>query len=346
MKRLETMRKRGKIVDRPRHKKRSMHIQMNHTMRSGDKVLTTHNLAVGYPDDPAPLLYVPDITLYRGQVAALIGPNGVGKSTFLKTVIGQLEPLAGKVSIGAAVKVGYFAQAHERLHDNNTIIDEIIDTKHMQVSEARNFLGQYLFSGDDVFRPISTLSGGERGRVALAKLALSGANFLLLDEPTNHLDIDSQEVLQAVLDDFVGTVLLVSHDRYLIDALATQIWAATPGNLEVFEGTYAGFIGDRQGQAEADVQAGAKADTGNGRKREPKTSAKKHGLNPYELDKRLTALEARIHELETQIDSLAADIEKASSRGDADRVHALGIAYTRAEDELDQAMEEWGLLAE
>ena len=343
MKRLETMRKRGKIVDRPRHKKRSMHINMGRTMRSGDKVLTTHDLAVGYADDPAPLFHVPDITLYRGQVAALIGPNGVGKSTLLKTVIGQLAPLGGAATIGAAVKLGYFAQAHERLNDSNTVIDEIIDTKHMQVSEARNFLGQYLFSGDDVFRPISTLSGGERGRVALAKLALSGANFLLLDEPTNHLDIDSQEVLQAVLDDFAGTVLLVSHDRYLIDALATQIWAASPGALDVFEGTYAGFLGDRQ--ARADDNATSKAET-NGRTRETKTSQKKHGLNPYELEKRVTALEARIHDLETQIDSLAADIEKASSRGDADRVHALGIAYSRAEDDLEQAMEEWEMLAE
>src|SRR5690606_1495346 len=213
LKRLETMRKRGRIIERPRHKKRSMHLNMGRIMRSGDKVLMTRNLAVGYADDPAPLLDVPDITLYRGQVAALIGPNGVGKSTFLKTIIGQLPPLRGEVRIGASVDIGYFAQAHERLNDHNTIIDEIIATRHMPVSKARNFLAQYLFTGDDVFRPISTLSGGERGRVALAKLALSGANLLLLDEPTNHLDIDSQEVLQPVLDDFPGTVLLVSHDR-------------------------------------------------------------------------------------------------------------------------------------
>ena len=342
MKRLETARKRGRIIDRPRHKKRSMYLKMGHTMRSGDKVLMTRSLAVGYPDDGIPLFEVPDITLYRGQVAALIGPNGVGKSTFLKTVIGQLEPLAGSVTIGASVKLGYFAQAHERLNDSNSILDEIIATKHMQVSEARNLLGQYLFTGDDVFRPISTLSGGERGRVALAKLALSGANFLLLDEPTNHLDIDSQEVLQAVLDDFPGTVLLVSHDRYLIDALATQIWAASPGNLEVFEGTYSAFVGNR----DAEPEVTQKAAVSNGRGKQTRTSAKKHGLNPYELEKRVAELETQIHQLETQLDSLTADIEKASSRGDADRVHALGIAYTRAEDDLEQAMEEWGRLAE
>lgn len=343
LKRLETMRKRGKLVDRPRHKKRSMHLQMRRTMRSGDKVLMTRNLAVGYADDPAPLFEVPDITLYRGQVAALIGPNGVGKSTFLKTVIGQLAPLQGEVRIGASVDIGYFAQAHERLQDNNTILDEIIATRHMPVSEARNFLGGYLFSGDDVFRPISTLSGGERGRVALAKLALSGANFLLLDEPTNHLDIDSQEVLQAVLDDFPGTILLVSHDRYLIDALASQIWSATPGSLEVFEGTYAEFIGKQQQAAEASVQ---KSST-NGRAKESRPSEKKkHGLNPYELEKRVNALETQIHTLEAELEQLTADIESASATGNADRVQALGIAYTRTQDELEQIMEEWGRLLE
>ncbi|MBZ0298750.1 MAG: ABC-F family ATP-binding cassette domain-containing protein [Anaerolineae bacterium] len=343
LKRLETMRKRGKLIDRPRHKKRSMHLNISRVMRSGDQVLRTRNLAVGYPDDPAPLFDVPDITLYRGQVAALIGPNGVGKSTFLKTIIGQLEPLRGEVKIGASVDIGYFAQAHERLHDDQTILDEIIATKHMPVSEARSYLGSYLFSGDDVFRPISTLSGGERGRVALAKLALSGANFLLLDEPTNHLDIDSQEVLQAVLDDFPGTILLVSHDRYLIDALATQIWAAAPGSLDVFEGTYAEYIGKTQPQAE--VESSHKVVT-NGRDKAAPASGKKHGLNPYELNRRVSELEARIHDLEAQMDSLTADLEKASARGDSDRVHALGIAYTRTEDDLEQALEEWGRLAE
>ena len=344
LKRLETMRKRGKIIERPHNKKRNMHLNIGRIMRSGDKVLMTRNLAVGYDDDPAPLFDVPDITLYRGQVAALIGPNGVGKSTFLKTVIGQLAPLRGAVTLGASVDIGYFAQAHERLQDKNSILDEIIATKHMQVSEARNFLGQYLFSGDDVFRPISTLSGGERGRVALAKLALSGANLLLLDEPTNHLDIDSQEVLQAVLDDFPGTILLVSHDRYLIDALATQIWAASPGKLDVFEGTYAEYTGEKPS---ADEVIPAKVAVTNGRNtKEAKQTAKKHGLNLHEYERRVAQLEGRVHELEAQLDQLANDIEAASAAGNADRVQALGIAYTRTEADLETAIEEWGRFAE
>ncbi|MBZ0286682.1 MAG: ATP-binding cassette domain-containing protein, partial [Anaerolineae bacterium] len=228
LKRLETMRKNGRFVNRPRQRK-TMYLKLGRAMRSGDKVLMTRGLAVGYPDADAPLLTVPDITLYRGEVAALIGPNGVGKSTFLKTIIEHLTPLAGEVKVGAAVKVGYFAQAHELLNAKNSVMDEVLTIKPMPISEARNYLAQFLFVGDDVFRPVETLSGGERGRVALAKLALSGSNFLILDEPTNHLDIDSQEILQSVLDHFNGTILLVSHDRYLIDALASQIWAASPG---------------------------------------------------------------------------------------------------------------------
>ena len=345
-KKLETRRKRGEIIDKPRAQRRKMNIRMGRTVRSGDKVLMTRNLRVGYHAG-APLFDVPDITLYRGEVAALIGPNGVGKSTFLKTVIGELEPLAGEVKMGAAVKIGYFAQAHELLHDRNTIIDEIQTIKAMPLSEARSYLAQFLFTGDDVFRTIDTLSGGERGRVALAKLALSGANVLLLDEPTNHLDIDSQEVLQAVLDDFPGTVLLVSHDRYLVNALASQIWAATPGDLEVFEGTYGEFIEAREKRRTQAVEAAQPTPANNGGSRSNGgTGERKHGLTPYQLEKRIGELEQAIHDMEARMDDLHTEIEAASAAGDSDRVRRLGEDYTRAESELDALMSEWAVLAD
>ena len=340
-KRLETMAKRGKILSRPRGKKRSMRVNMARTIRSGDKVLMTRGLCVGYPGQP--LFDAPDITLYRGEVAALIGPNGVGKSTLLKTVIGQLEPLAGEVRLGAGVKIGYFAQAHELLNPSNSIIDEIMRIKPMQMSEARNYLGAYLFEGDDVFRPVSSLSGGERGRVALAMLALSGANLLLLDEPTNHLDIDSQEVLQAVLDDFPGTILLVSHDRYLVDALASQIWSAEPGALTVFEGPYTEFLAERERGRQP---ASASAATNGGPAAPAEGGRRKHGLTPYQLEKRIAELEAWIHELEQQLAVLESDIAAASAEGHAARVADLGQAYTRAENQLNAAMAEWALLME
>ena len=252
LKKLETMRKRGLVIESGPRQRRKMFIELDDIQRSGDQVILTRDLIIGY--DPAqPLLAVPDILVQRGETIAIIGPNGVGKSTLLKTLSGDLPALAGDLRLGAKVKAGYFAQAHETLVAENTLLDAVRAVKPMPISQARDWLGRFLFSGDDVFRTIASLSGGERGRIALAKLALQGANLLLLDEPTNHLDIDSQEVLQAVLMAFPGTVLLVSHDRYLIDALATQIWELTPGELHVTDGAYQDYLRARRlGQVAAD----------------------------------------------------------------------------------------------
>jgi ATP-binding cassette, subfamily F, member 3 len=337
MKKLETMRKRGKIIPRPRGERKEMTLRLEAAIRSGDKVLMTENLQVGYDE---PLFDVPDITLFRGETAALIGPNGVGKSTFLKTVVEQIDPLGGRVRLGASVKVGYFAQAHERLQPENSLIDELTTIKPMMVSEARSYLAQYLFTGEDVFRRVKTLSGGERGRLALAKLSLSGANVLLLDEPTNHLDIDSQEVLQTVLLEFPGTILLVSHDRYLIDSLATQIWWAQPGELTVFKGTYREFVASRNNSASGPTESQSQA---NGK---PTATKKRHGLTPYQAAKRLAQVEDHIHTLETRLDDLQTAIATASEAGDASQVAALGTEYAEVEAELETAMAEWEDLAE
>lgn len=339
LRRLERL-KRDDMLLRPRNRDR-IHLRLANAMRSGDKVITTHQLAVGYADAAAPLFHTPDVVLRRGEVAALIGPNGAGKSTFVKTIIGQIPPFAGEVKIGASVDIGYFAQAHESLDENKTIIDEILSAKQMPMSEARNYLGQFLFQGDDVFRPINTLSGGERGRVALAKLALSGANLLLLDEPTNHLDIESQEILQNVMADFPGTILLVSHDRYLIDALSTQIWAITPGHMTVFDGTYREYLEERAHAQAAVAQLKPTIGQSGGT-----SGPKKNGLNSYQLQKRVAELEAEIERLETQLEALTSEIELASSQADARRVRTLGEDYTRTEAERDAALAIWGELVE
>lgn len=345
-KRLETMKRRGKIIAKPRGERKEMTLRLQSAIRSGDKVLMAKNLAVGYSDAPAPLFTIPELTLYRGETAALIGPNGVGKSTFLKTAIQQLPPLSGEVTLGASVKVGYFAQAHERLNPKNTLVDEIIETKYMPVSDARSYLGGFLFSGDDVFRTVDTLSGGERGRLALAKLSLSGANLLLLDEPTNHLDIDSQEVLQEVLANFEGTILLVSHDRYLIDALASQIWSAEAGKMTIFNGTYQEFVATRNNLANLLTSNKPEANGKSTIETKSSTAQKAHGLNPYQLKKRLEEVENRIHQLENQLDELHTAIETASAKGDAKAVSDLGAQYTQTEADLENAMSEWEHLME
>ena len=195
-----------------------------------------------------------------------------------------------------------------------------------------------------MFRPVATLSGGERGRLALAKLALDGANFLLLDEPTNHLDIPSQEILQDVLDAFNGTILLVSHDRYLIDALATQIWDIQPGKMTVFEGTYQEYVQAREAarQAERDVQTPARVET----KVTRKPDNGKPGLSPFQRQRRLAEIEQKIHQLEIRLVELSGELGDASTAGAVDRVRDLGEAYTAAEGQLDRALREWETLLE
>ena len=210
-------------------------------------VLRAKAATIGYP--ARPLFAVNQLKLERGGRAALLGPNGSGKSTLLRVILGELEPLDGEVELGEGVSLGYFAQAHDRLNHAARVIDELWARRDLSETQARGYLAQYLFRGDDVFKRVSELSGGERGRLALALLALEGANFLLLDEPTNHLDIPSQEALQEVLEEFNGTILLVSHDRYLIDRLARQIWALEEGELRVYPATYQEYMALRDGSA-------------------------------------------------------------------------------------------------
>jgi ATP-binding cassette, subfamily F, member 3 len=344
LKKLQTMKKRGKIISRPRGKRREMTLKMQAAIRSGDKVLMTEKLSVGYPDSPKPLFSVPDITLYRGETVALIGPNGAGKSTFLKTITEQLRPLSGEVRLGAGVEIGYFAQAHESLDPKRTIMDEIISIKTMLPAEARNYLALFLFTGDDVFRPIETLSGGERGRVALAKLSLTGANLLLLDEPTNHLDIDSQEVLQTVMADFTGTIILVTHDRYLVDALATQVWTARGGAFNVFEGTYQEYLAERDKQKTVQSNGGGK--TVQKTAPQPVKSQKKHGLNPHQLKLRVAAVEDKIQELELKLENLLENLNTATTSGDGSKVRDLNSEYTQTQADLEATMAEWEMLLE
>jgi len=329
-------------LKKPPRRRQTLRVNFTASSRTGDHVLRTQNLSVGYQD---PLFEVPDLLLQRGEVAAIIGANGSGKTTFMKTILGQLEAIQGDYTWGAQVDIGYFAQAHEDLKIENTLLDELLTIKNIPVSEARNYLANYLFTGDDVFRKVSTLSGGERGRLALAKLALDGANVLLLDEPTNHLDIASQEVLQDMLAAFGGTILLISHDRYIVDALASQIWHVTGDELTVFEGGYAEYQQMRKAtQVETSIanQQIPPKDT----KTETKTSEKKHGLNPYQLQKRLTQLEAQIETLEATFENITKALEVASAAGDVDEVNRLGAEYTSTETDLNAAIEEWTTLAD
>ena len=339
----------GQKLARPEELK-SLKLRLDTDLRSGDRVIESANLGVGYADDGKVLFRVPDLLLWRGECAALIGPNGAGKTTFLKTLLGGIPPLEGRVKLGSSLRVGYFAQAHEGLDPERAVLDEILAVQDMPIGKVRDYLAKFLFTGDDVFKKVAVLSGGERGRVALAKLALTGANLLLLDEPTNHLDIPSQEILEAVLADFPGTILLVSHDRYLIDALATQIWTVNGGQLEVFQGSWSEYVEWRE---RAKEEAKRKEEEERAKPREPgklnaPTPASKAELRSQKsLERKRAArqaeLEAAIEALEKRQSELTQDLETAGA--DIARVRELGLEYTEVENELAAKLSEWESLA-
>src|SRR5215216_5183289 len=295
----------------PRRLLPDLGLHLRSTQRSGDLVIRSKDLQVGYHAEdgiPEKLLFrAPDIELRREDCAALIGPNGAGKSTFLKTILGQLEPLAGQVILGASLHVGYFAQAHEGLDPEKTVLDEILaQSPGMLPHQGRDYLGKYLFSGDDAFKKVTMLSGGERGRLALAKLSLQDTNLLLLDEPTNHLDISSQEVLQSVLDAYQGTILLVTHDRYLVDALATQVWEINPdeSQMTVFQGTYSQMKEEREKEtARITAQQVEKVDTRN-TNIEARRAKSKETKEERRKVAQLQELENNIAELEAKLANL------------------------------------------
>lgn len=343
---VEEAEKRVRSLRAPQRSAPDLHLHLRSTSRSGDLVIRTKNLKVGYHAEnglPEKMLFAaPDIELRRQDCAALIGPNGAGKSTFLKTILGSLAPLAGEAILGASLHVGYFAQAHEGLDPNKTILEEIMAASPgMLPYQARDYLGKYLFSGDDAFKLVSMLSGGERGRLALAKLALQDTNLLLLDEPTNHLDITSQEVLQAVLDAYQGTILLVSHDRYLIDALATQIWEVDPDESKMiaFNGTYSQMKEERKKEEErlAAVQTPAPDS------RTPNLEAKRAKSKESKEERRklaqLQELENKIAELESKLASLSSQLESPFVK--PDEVRKIGTEYERVQKEMDVKLGEW-----
>ncbi len=338
---VEELERRIRALRGPRNRPPHLHLNLKTDLRSGDLVLRTRDLAIGYADEGRPLFYSPDLLLKRGECAAVIGPNGAGKTTFLKTLLEKLPPLEGEVVLGASLEIGYFAQAHEDLNLERTLVDEIqAVAKDMYLSEVRNYLARFLFWGDDVFKKVAVLSGGERGRLALAKLSLTKANLLLLDEPTNHLDIPSQEVLQEVLAEFPGTILLVSHDRYLIDALSSQIWEilADERSLQVFEGGYTQYRQFLEKQRQEQIAQAAEKQEVTSRYRERSSSTTQERRRTA----RLKAVEEHIHELESQLAVISHKLEKPPT--DMGKVHQLGQQYMQLQEELNQSMQEWEAL--
>ena len=343
LKRLERF-KEQELLERPREEQ-TISLRFQDPLRSGDKVLWTQDLVVGYERED-PLFHCPDLDLRRGKCVALLGPNGSGKTTLLKTLLGQVAPLAGYARLGASLKIGYFAQVHSDLDPDKTPLDAVLEVKNLPLAEARNFLARFLFRGDDVFKRIGSLSGGERSRVALARLVLERANFLLLDEPTNHLDIASQEILESVLDEYAGTILLVTHDRYLVDRLASQLWIINEEEraLEVFEGTWAEYqeARTRQNPEPAPEESNEKRSVDERQARREQQRARRE---EEARRQQVAELEAEIQRLEHQVQALQDEIGEASARQEAMRVYELGTLYREIEGQLQERLELWAELA-
>jgi ATP-binding cassette subfamily F protein 3 len=329
-----------KQLQMPDGNHQSFKISLKKGQRSGHIVLRAKDLTIGYPEKA--LFKVPTLDLYRQECAALIGPNGSGKTTFLKTILGRQEPLTGEYKLGASIDVGYFTQAHEQLNPKNLVIDELMDAQNMLLSEARKYLARYLFRGDDVYKRVSSLSGGERGRLALAILALTGANFLLLDEPTNHLDIPAQEMLQEMLEHFDGTILLVSHDRYLVDHLASQLWLIEDGRLDVFKGKYRDYLQERELAQEKAKEIQAKKRNAGQKKNRLEQDQFRSGKK---LAEKLAQVEKEVADLESKLALLARDLQEAAGDEPFDKIQSLSLEYGAVESQLERQLEEWENLA-
>ncbi len=315
---------------------REVSIQLDTERRSGDIVLRARGLSVGRGGDT--FFTVPDLIVRRGERVAVVGPNGVGKTTLLKTLTGALPAMDGDVQLGANVQIGYFAQAHGGLQSDHSVLESMLEAdEDMKISAARSWLARFLFRGEDVEKSVAGLSGGERGRLALARLSRQGANLLLLDEPTTHLDHASQEALQQALSEFPGTIVFISHDRYLIDALATQIWGVRPNNeeMQVVIGSYEAYRAAQPQIEEMSQPADAEPKPD---RRPPK---REEGST---IPQRLEVIENRVEELENSLEKLAWEIERSGS--DLERVRALGEQYAGLESELQDLLAEWERLSE
>jgi ATP-binding cassette subfamily F protein 3 len=323
----------AETLEEPEVELESMRLRLRAAEGGANEVVVARGLSKAYPEKV--LFEALDLTLMKGERVVLLGANSTGKTPLLKIILGLLEPDAGSARLGANIRPGYFAQEHDDLNIENSVLDEVYNARpDMTLTELRSLLGAFLFKGDDVFKPISRLSGGERARVELFKLMLSGANLLLLDEPTNHLDISSREALEDALLGFGGTMLIISHDRYFINKLATRIAVLTPGGLDSYVGGYDAYA--------ARIKAPLAV------KRETKPAADNDYLKQKEARRTQRMLESRLARAEAAVEALeaqAAELEAALTREDVASDYKKTLELTAALDALniekDAAYAEW-----
>ena len=342
----KTIASKQKSIDRlekdlvtPEKQQQSIRFSFKTTLTSGNDVLICSGLAKSFGEKR--LFQNADLFLRRGERVFLTGENGCGKSTLLKMLLGKMTRDCGKIMLGVGVKVGYFDQTLAELSSDKTVLDEVWDSyRQMNEVDVRRALAAFLFKGEDVFKNMKALSGGEKARVALLKLMLSGANFLVLDEPTNHLDIQSREALEHAFDTFDGTMLVVSHDRYFINRLATRVLRLTEDGLESFDGNYDTFRSAMEARKTA-----APAE-----KKEPKPNdyqkRKERESRLRRLKGQITRLEAQIDELDETAAALQAQLSDPAAAAAYETILALTEQLHETTKQQETLMEEWQTLNE
>ena len=340
---------RMELMDRPLGDESSATFRFDIEKQSGNEVLNIHSLSIGYEKDAAVSSNI-NLRVTRGESIALVGPNGVGKSTLLKTIVEKLPALDGELQIGTNVFIGYYDQQQADLTSNKTVLKELWDEYPFKnEKDIRTVLGNFLFSGDDVLKIVSSLSGGEKARLALAKLMLQKANFLILDEPTNHLDLDSKEILENALIDYPGTILFVSHDRYFINRIASKVIELNVEGVTDYLGDYDYYVEKKLEQEELKALQQNEQQSAIQSNPSEKTS--------YQQDKEAKKLERqrqrRIEQIENQIEELEQAVEEneqllCDPEVFQDHVKSLEIneENEKYKQELEQLMEEWTTLSE
>ena len=337
-------------IERPQTDDKSIHFSFSSQKESGNEVLDVEGLKIGYQDTvlAGPLTF----NERKGQRVGIIGPNGIGKSTLLKTLLKKMPAIAGTIKFGANLDIGYYDQEQQQLHPEKTVLDEVWDN-HPEIDETqiRNLLGSFLFVGDDVYKHVSDLSGGQKARLELTKLSFEPINFLILDEPTNHLDIDSREVLEGAINDFDGTVLFISHDRYFINQVATDVLAMQKDGITRYQGDYDDYLRAVTEQEQASADDSTTPD----QKRAPKdgSAAQQSYQQSKEAQKAHRKLQRTVADLEEQMNQLSEQQEQVETKmadpnvaTDIGKLTDLQRELDTLTKQLEDVEEQWTAAAE
>lgn len=327
------------VLDKPEAYRKKAKIEFNPSVTSGNDVLQLRDISMGYGER---ILFKDlNLDIYRGEKVALIGANGIGKSTLFKIIMNEITPLSGDIKFGTNVNVSYFHQEQKTLNLDNTIIDEIWeDNKQLTQTSLRTMLGAFLFEGEEVFKKISTLSGGERARVAILKLILSNANLLLLDEPTNHLDIDSKEVLEEALSSYTGTIFTISHDRYFLNTVVDKVLVLDENGITEYLGNYDYYIEKKKQVQEMNtvevIEEKTKTQLKEERRkeREQREAEKKNRVKRQNIEKEIEETEAKIEEMDVLLcqEEVYSNPEKSKD---------VSLQKASLEEKLSALYEEW-----